>query len=92
MQDDFVPEEVAQARFERLVALQSAIGQTRNARHLGSVMEVLVEGPSKKRSDVATTRTRGNIVAHVEGSFEPGSFLDIEIIDTAKHYLVGRPV
>jgi tRNA-2-methylthio-N6-dimethylallyladenosine synthase len=92
MKDDFVPPEVAQERFERLLAQQAQQSLERNARHLGKRMEVLVEGPSRKRPEVATTRSRGNTVVHVEGVFEPGTFFDVEIIETAKHYLIGRPL
>ncbi len=91
-QDQFVPPEVAQERFERLVELQNEISWEQNRRHLGEVMEVLVEGPSKKRPEVATTRSRGNKVVHVDGVLQPGTFLDVEIVEAARHHLVGRPV
>ena len=90
MADDFVPTEIAKERFNRLLTLQTSIAEQRLRRHVGSTMEVLVEGPSKKRADVATTRTRGNIVVHVEGTYEPGTFMDLTVIDSTKHYLIGR--
>ncbi len=92
MQADFVHAEVAQERFERLVLLQNKISAERNLRHVGQTIEVLVEGPSKKRSDVATTRSEGNKVVHVEGRFEPGTFFDVTVSSAAKHYLIGSPV
>jgi tRNA-2-methylthio-N6-dimethylallyladenosine synthase len=90
--DRFVDPAIAQERFERLVALQNRISAEQNERHLGTVMEVLVEGPSKKRPDVATTRSPGNKVVHVDGPHKPGSFFDVEIVETAQHHLLGRPV
>ncbi len=90
--DRFVDPDVVQQRFERLVQAQNEISRDRNRRHLGERMEVLVEGPSKKRPDVATTRSRGNKVVHVPGTFEPGTFFAVEIIDAAQHHLIGRPV
>ena len=92
MEDDFVASGVAQDRFDRLLALQATISTAQNQRHLGERMEVLVEGPSKKRPEVATTRSRGNKVVHVDGTFTPGTFFDVEIVRAEKHYLVGRPV
>jgi tRNA-2-methylthio-N6-dimethylallyladenosine synthase len=89
LEDDFVPAAVAQERFERLVELQNRISGERNRRHLGERMEVLVEGPSKKRQDVATTRSEGNKVVHVEGTFQPGVFLDVTVTEAAQHHLVG---
>ena len=91
MTDRFVPSEVARERFGRLVALQTRIGAERNRRHLGQRMEVLVEGPSKKNPRVATTRTRGNKVVHVEGEFAPGRLMDVVIERAATHYLFGTP-
>ena len=92
MESEFVDAGVAQERFERLVALQNQISGERNQRHLGTTMEVLVEGPSKKHDDVATTRSEGNKVVHVEGRLEPGTFLDVRITEAARHHLVGSPV
>ena len=89
MVDDFIPQGVAQSRFNRLIELQATISEERNQRHLGARMEVLVEGPSKKRPEVATTRSRGNTIVHVEGTFTPGTFLDVEITKAARHHLVG---
>ncbi|MDH3500379.1 MAG: tRNA (N6-isopentenyl adenosine(37)-C2)-methylthiotransferase MiaB [Acidimicrobiia bacterium] len=92
LESEFVDGAVIQARFDRLVALQNAISRRRNQRHLGERLEVLVEGPSRKNPDVATTRTRGNKVVHIDGTVPVGSFLDVVITETAQHYLVGRPV
>lgn len=91
MTDRFVPAEVAKERFGRLVELQRRISAERNRRHLGERMEVLVAGPSKKDPLVATTRTRGNKVVHVEGKFAPGTLMDVVIRRTTTHYLVGVP-
>jgi tRNA-2-methylthio-N6-dimethylallyladenosine synthase len=89
---DFVDRGVVQHRFERLVELQNRISLEQNRRHVGQRMEVLAEGPSKKDASVATTRSRGNKVVHVAGVIHPGSFLDVEIVDSAQHHLVGRRV
>ena len=91
MVDSFVPPEVARDRFQRLVSLQNGISGERNQRHIGQRMEVLVEGPSKKNPQVATTRTRGNKVVHVEGTYPPGSLMEVVIQRAVTHYLVGSP-
>lgn len=87
----FVPAEVARERFQRLVRLQNDISAERNQRHVGQRMEVLVEGPSKKNPKVATTRSRGNKVVHIEGEYTPGSLMEVVIERAATHYLVGLP-
>jgi tRNA-2-methylthio-N6-dimethylallyladenosine synthase len=91
MTDRFVPAAVVRERFGRLVELQTRISAECNQLHLGQRMEVLVEGPSKKDPRVATTRTRGNKVVHVDGEFAPGTLMDVVIERAALHYLVGIP-
>jgi len=91
MTDRFVPDPVAKVRFGRLVETQTRIGSERNRRHVGRRMEVLVEGPSKRNPSVATTRSRGNKIVHVDGEFVPGSLMDVTIERAGAHYLVGAP-
>ncbi|MGH8875105.1 MAG: TRAM domain-containing protein, partial [Acidimicrobiia bacterium] len=91
MEDAFVPAEVAQERFGRLVELQQRISLERNRANLGRRFEVLAEGPSKKDPGVATTRTRGGKVVHVAGEKPAGTFLEVEITGAAPHHMVGIP-
>ncbi|HUG32472.1 MAG TPA: tRNA (N6-isopentenyl adenosine(37)-C2)-methylthiotransferase MiaB [Acidimicrobiia bacterium] len=92
MSDRFVPTDVIQERFDRLVETQNRISRERNEELVGATVEVLSEGPSKKYDDVATTRTRTGKVVHVEGSHPSGSFLDVRLESAAMHHLVGTPV
>ena len=92
MTESFVPKEVIQERFERLVELQTRISLERNREMVGRRVEVLSEGPSRKDPQVATTRTRTGKVVHIEGEIPAGTFLDVEITSAAPHHLVGRPV
>jgi len=87
-----VREEVVAERFARLVEAQNRITLESNRAMVGSTYEVLSEGPSKKRPDVATTRTRGGRIVHVEGEHRPGAFLDAQIVKAARHHVTGRPV
>ncbi len=92
MTDEFVPAEVIQERFARLVEAQNRISEELNREMVGSRMSVLSEGPSKKRSDVATTRSRTGKLVHVPGEYPPGTFINVEIDKAAQHYLMGSPV
>ena len=74
MDEDFVDPEVVQLRFQHLATLQNRISGERNQDLVGTVQEILTEGPSKKNPDMATTRTRGGKVVHVPGHFQPGLF------------------
>lgn len=92
MADEFVDPDVVQNRFQRLMEIQTANGLASNRRDVGTVMELLAEGPSKKDPAVATTRTRTGKVVHVPGTMTPGTFLSAEITDATQHYLVGSPL
>ena len=90
--DDQIDEQTVQERFDRLVAQQNRITFEHNEAAVGAKAEVLVEGPSRRDADVATTRTEGNRIVHVRGEFTPGSFLDVRITRAAPHYLEGELV
>jgi len=87
-----VPAEELQERFGRLVDLQNSITYERNETRVGKVETVLAEGPSRKNPRVATTRTEGNRIVHVDGVYEPGRFFDVRITRAAPHYLEGTPL
>lgn len=67
-----MPGQVAPAESkERLLALidtQNRIGWEKNQALIGSLQEVLVEGPSKNDSTRLTGRTRGNKLVHFPGN------------------------
>lgn len=92
MTDAFVPDEVIRERFAWLVETQNRITRELNEEMVGSTFEVLSEGPSKKRPEMATTRTRTGNLVHIEGDYSPGAFLDAHIVSAASHHLVGIPV
>ena len=92
MVDQFIPPEVIQERFDRLVLLQNRVSLELNQAMVGTVVEGLAEGPSKKDQEVAATRTRGGKLVHVPGRYEPGTFLDMLITSAAPHHLIGQQV
>ncbi len=89
MVDEFVPSEVVADRFERLADLQGRNSLRANLAQVGSVAEILTEGPSKKDPSRTTGRTRTNRVVHAEGSYPSGGFIDVRIDEATTHYLVG---
>jgi tRNA-2-methylthio-N6-dimethylallyladenosine synthase len=90
--EQFVPEETIKERFARLSEMQNRISGERNADMVGKTVEVLSEGPSRKDTHVATTRTRTGKVVHVAGTHHAGSFLTVEIGTAHPHHLVGSLV
>jgi tRNA-2-methylthio-N6-dimethylallyladenosine synthase len=87
-----VDPETAGERFGRLVELQRAISLEKNRALLGTTVEVLAEGPSKKDPAVTTARTRTNKVVNVPGEIPAGTFLDVEVEHAAPSHLLGRAV
>ena len=91
MTDRHVPTAVAKERFRRLTETQTDIGAERNRSRVGRRLEVMTEGPSRKDPDTAAARTRGNTVTHIPGRYPPGTLMEADIVDAARHYLMGVP-
>jgi len=58
--DDQVPREVRLRRLQHLIALQNGITLERNQESVGSVAEVLVQGPAEKGEGLVAGRGRSN--------------------------------
>ena len=91
MPDQVSPDAVRE-RFDQLVVLQTAIPFERNQARVGRVELVLTEGPSRRDAEIATTRSEGNRIVHVPGSFEAGRFMNVRVTRAAPHYLEGTVV
>ena len=71
-----VPAKVKSERFERLLALQNAIGLEKNEALLNRPLRVLCDGASKKDPSLYSGRTDGNKIAFFKGTPEDvGSFV-----------------
>ncbi len=92
LEDEFVAPEIVQDRYQRLTELQTAIGLEANEALVGSILEVLVDGPSKTDAAMWSGRTRTNKLVHFPGSVEPGSFVEVRIDRAAPHFLIGALV
>ncbi|MDO5710081.1 MAG: tRNA (N6-isopentenyl adenosine(37)-C2)-methylthiotransferase MiaB, partial [Coriobacteriales bacterium] len=62
--DDPTPREVIQARFDRLANLVAELAHDANQQDLGHVVEVLVEGPSKRDASVLVGHSKKNQTVH----------------------------
>ncbi len=91
MTEKFVPQEAIEERFSILVDTQNRVSEERNRELVGSVAEVLAEGPSK-RPGMATTRTRTGKVVHLPSDLRAGTFHQARIDRAAPHHLVGSIV
>jgi tRNA-2-methylthio-N6-dimethylallyladenosine synthase len=86
---DQVPEEVKQARIEELIEVVQRVAAARNAKRVGRVEEVLVEGPSRTDPAVLRGRTRRNTTVNFAGTAAPGDLVDVRIEDSSSTTLRG---
>ncbi|MEE0027645.1 MAG: tRNA (N6-isopentenyl adenosine(37)-C2)-methylthiotransferase MiaB [Atopobiaceae bacterium] len=97
IQDD-TPHEVIQARFERLAELVASLAHDANQQDLGSVVEVLVEGASKRSDDVMVGHSEKNQTVHFgvpEGLGTDqliGKLMDVRVEEARTWYLSGSVV
>ena len=74
----------------RLVDLVQEHAARHNARLVGSMQEVLVEGRSRTDHDVWRGRTRTNKTVNFTGSAEPGELVDVLVERSSSQTLTGR--
>ena len=84
-----VPEELIQARIERLVEVVQRVAEERNRARIGRVEEVLVEGPSRTDPNVLRGRTRRNTTVNFTGAARPGELVSVEIVGATSTTLRG---
>ncbi|OMF67322.1 tRNA (N6-isopentenyl adenosine(37)-C2)-methylthiotransferase MiaB [Paenibacillus sp. FSL R5-0766] len=89
--EDNVPMEVKKERLKRLNETINEYSQRSNEQQRGKIVEVLVEGESKRNSEVLAGRTRSNKLVHFEGPKELiGTFVQVEITDPMTFYIRGN--
>jgi len=88
---DDVPEEVKLQRLNELIALQNEISAQNNARQVGKVVEVLVEGTSKRSRDQLFGRTEQNrVVVFDRGNHHIGERVMVKITSSSSATLKGE--
>lgn len=87
---DNVPDEVKGRRLEAIIGLQAQHSLARNQAHIGQTLEVLVEGPSKKRGTDFCGRTTGNkMVVFPAGDASAGELRRVRIEKCSTATLLG---
>ena len=89
---DAVAEEEKARRLIEVQALQREITEARNAEQVGRVVEVLVEGPSRRDAGAWKGRTRANRIVNfpADGTTAPGDFTRVLITGAGFLSLEGR--
>ena len=90
--DEFVPQEVATERMQRLVEVVQRHALDRAQRYVGRSLEVLVEGRSRTDPSRLRGRTRHNKVVNFEGVAQAGEFVPVEISSATSQTLAGAEV
>ena len=87
-----VPQMVREERHQRLLALVNEIAARRYDRLVGTQVEILVEGPSKRNPERLTGRTRCNKIVVFEGAKRHlGQVMDVQVTRTGSFTLYGDP-
>ena len=96
--EDDVPATVKEERRARLMELQQAISFEKHRRRVGTEVQVVVEGAHEETEHLLVGRMStqaldvdGQVLIN-DGVARPGSFVRVEIADTAGYDLVGRIV
>ncbi|MEY4199027.1 MAG: (Dimethylallyl)adenosine tRNA methylthiotransferase MiaB, partial [Verrucomicrobiota bacterium] len=89
---DQLPEEIIEARHAQLLAVINEIAERKNKACEGRVLQILVEGPSRKNPARLEGRTRANKIVIFEGSERHiGQVMDVRIVRAAPFTLYGDP-
>ena len=89
--EDQIPEDVKHERFNRLVEQINTISAEKNAAYVGTVQQVLVEGPSKTGSRTFAGRTDGFKLVNFRGDASMiGRIIDVKITKSNTFSLEGE--
>jgi tRNA-2-methylthio-N6-dimethylallyladenosine synthase len=88
--DDQIPDDVKHERLARLVELVQAHAARRNAALVGTVQEVLCEGPSRTDPLVCRGKTRGGKTTLFTPAAPAGTTVSVLIEETTSQTLRGR--
>lgn len=88
---DPVPENVKTRRLMELQELQESIQREKHQTLIGTVFEVLLEGPSRKNPQELEGRTSQNHVINIPAPLEAiGTFANVQITSAGPHSLRGK--
>ena len=92
MKDD-IPSEVKQRRLAEIIDIQQHISKEIYESRIGSRVEVIVEGYSRRNSDQAVGNTRDfKTTIFDRGECEPGDWVEVEVDSATSQTLVGRQI
>ena len=91
--EDNVPEEVKIRRLQEMIDLQSQLSLESNLRDVGRVVEVLIEGFSKRSREQLFGRTQQNkVVVFDKQGYRIGQYVQVLVENATAATLLGKPV
>lgn len=92
--EDQVPEKIKHKRFDKLKELYDAQVEIQNERYVGTVQDILIEGPSKNDETKFSGRTDSNkvVVFEPNGKEKIGDIAKVQITENHKWFLAGEIV
>lgn len=91
--EEQLDEKTKEERNQALLRVQEELTTTKNAKLIGTVQQVLCEGPSKTNKETLSGRTSQNKIVIFKGDADrmTGQLLDIRIEDSTGYTLYGTP-
>ena len=92
--DEQLSERDKEDRNQRLLKIQDELTTSKNAALIGTIQQILVEGPSKTNKEKLSGRTSQNKIVIIDGDAErmTGQLLDVKIEDSTGFTLYGTPL
>ncbi|MHB8302830.1 MAG: tRNA (N6-isopentenyl adenosine(37)-C2)-methylthiotransferase MiaB [Acidobacteriaceae bacterium] len=93
--DDSIPEEVKTQRLQRLLDRQRETQRVNYRRHIGEIVEVMVEGRNSARGQVSGRSSQSKVVNFTVDSPilpAPGSYLNVRITQAFPNSLLGEAI
>lgn len=91
--EDNIPEEVKIRRLQEMIDLQNQLSLESNKRDVGKVVEVLIEGFSKRSREQLFGRTQQNkVVVFDKQGHRVGQYVEVLVEDATAATLLGKPV
>lgn len=90
---DDISEEIKIRRLNEIIELQNQLSAESNAKDVGKVFEVLVEGVSKRSKEQLFGRTQQNkVVVFNRGTHHIGDFVNVKVTSSSSATLIGEEV
>lgn len=91
--DDDVPGKIKTQRLNEIIALQQELSMQSNLRDVGKVMEVLIEGASKRsKKQLFGRNSQNKVVVFTGNGQQPGEYAMLKIVDCTSATLKGEIV